>query len=79
MSATTPEEADTFIGSAVSICSQIEEMERKPSSAIPRDVMNCGEAITLLSALVALLAEAHPTLLDNGAADVASLYYRARH
>jgi hypothetical protein len=78
VTAITPEEAETFLQSSVTIISQIEERERKPGSAIPRDLMNCGEAITLLSALVALIAIAHPRLVEDSeiVADLAAINIR---
>lgn len=81
MTTLTSEEAVTFLESAVAILSQLDDLERKPSSAIPRDVMNCGEAEALLSALVALLASAHPHLVDDNDAivDLATANFRARN
>lgn len=77
----TPEEAETFLGSAASIMSQMEERERARSSAIPRDICTCGELDALLAALVVLIALRFPQLVeDEGpAVDLHSMRYRTRN
>lgn len=77
----TPEEADQFLRAAVWILGKLDELERKPASAIPRDVMDCGGARVLLGALVFTIAAAHPRLVegDDTVADLAAVHFRARN
>lgn len=38
--------------------------ERRPSSAIPRDALTCGEAVVFIPLLFALLAQRNPSFSD---------------
>lgn len=78
MSALTPQEAEDALVSAVSVLVALEDLERKPSSAVPRDVLNCGEAMVLLGSLVALISQDYPELVSTvpNAVDLASLNFR---
>lgn len=81
MASLTNEEAYDFLVSAVSILVTLEDSERPDSSAILREVMNCGEATILLGALVALIAENYPSLVTDvdHPVDLASRNFRREH
>lgn len=81
MASLTIEEAHDFLISAVSILVTLEDLERPDGSAILREVMNCGEATVLLGALVALIAENYPSLVDDveHPVDLASRNFRREH
>lgn len=79
MAALTPEEADRYMKQAVEIFEKFEEAERRPSSAIPREIMKSGEAKALVAVLIATLAEAYPSSADERIIDVAASFYRSRH
>lgn len=78
MAALTPLEADELLRAAISVLVSLEDLERPPARAIPRDVLNCGEAQVLLGALVALISETFPALVASvdSPVDLASLNYR---
>lgn len=81
MAALTIEEAHDFLLSAVSILVTLEDLERPDRSAILKEVMNCGEATILLGALVALIADNYPSLVDgvDYPVDLASRNFRREH
>jgi hypothetical protein len=81
MPALTNEEADDYLRSAISTLVALEDLERPPSRAIPRDVLNCGEAQVLLGALVAMIAEDYPGLVADvpQATDLALRNCRGEH
>lgn len=81
MAALTEQEAHDFLVSAIVILEQLEDLERPPRYAVPRDVMNCGEVMVLLGALVALIAEHYPATVIgvDHPVDLASRNFRREH
>lgn len=75
----SPEEASRILSAAVDFMEALEDAERPLAYAVPRSLLNCGEAMVFASALIHLLAEAHPHLVDESVTDVAATYFRSRH
>lgn len=64
----TLEQAAVLFQCAVSVVSRMETEEfdvRPMSSAIPRDVMTCGDALMLIPAAMLLTAKLYPQLMDT--------------
>lgn len=77
----TAEEAEAFLERAIDVLNEFEDRERGAASAIPKDVLTCGEAQPLLAALIVLIAEKFPTLVEDPEtlADLAATRYRSRN
>lgn len=80
----TSEEAGDLLGAAVARLGQLEERIEDgllPSRAVPRDILNVGEAQAFLAFLIALIALRYPQLVndDDKIPDVAALRYRVRN
>lgn len=77
----TSEEAYAFLATAVVVLTQLEDLERPDSYAIPKAVLTCGEVTMLLGALVALIAEIYPETVSEvpHPVDLASRNFRREH
>lgn len=77
----THEEAQTFIEAAVAILVQLDESEKSKKHAIPKSIMDVGQACILLSALVALIAKHCPYTVPGVefASDLATINFRGSH
>lgn len=80
VAALTPAEASVLLSEAVDIVVALDEAERKPGSAVPRAILTSGRALVLASALVHLIVERFPELVDHEVGPlVAATHFRSRH
>lgn len=80
MRALTPEEAEELFGMAVDALETLDDDSRRPDQSVPRSVLNKGEAMVLLGALVATIAESYPHVSASvNVLDLAASYYREAH
>lgn len=63
------DEAGLLLAEAVQVMGTLEAygaQERLSSEPLPRGLLTCGEAVRLIPAVIAIVAELYPTLLDPG-------------
>ena len=80
MSPITTAEASGLILLAVNVLERLEEAEvgeRKPSEPLKRGMLTCGEALLIVSSLIAVLAHFYPEAAPNDdVVDLASTHFR---
>jgi hypothetical protein len=79
MSALSHEEAAHLFLAAVDALEALDDCSRSDSLAVPKAVMNKGDAMTFLGALIALLAESYPVSGSANVLDLVVTYYRPPH